>query len=93
MIPWKNQPVRPFVRILAWVFVIITLLTYLAIIVLIANDVIKGNTLLSDLSFVNSGFLGFFKAIFFLVGPIYFCVLFGHVAIKGRAPSTWLPWR
>jgi hypothetical protein len=78
--PWAGQSVHPWVKFLAWVFLFLALLAGVAGAIVIARD---GGIELVQL-----------PAIFlFLIGELYFFVLLLHVAIKGVAPTSWLPWK
>ena len=76
--PWSNQRVGSFIRLLAWVYILCGVIAISsAIFFTIKEGVPKENTL-------------FIAVMLALV--IYSILLFGHVAIKGRAPAGWLPW-
>ena len=77
--PWSGQSVRPWVRFLAWIFLILALLAGVAAAFLIIRD---GKITAEQL-----------PVIFFLIGEMYFFALLLHVVIKGVAPTTWLPWK
>jgi hypothetical protein len=78
-LPWSNQPVRPFVRWLAWVFVAcdgvaISLVGYFSV---------REGIAAQDVTFV----LGT------LALMLFFLLLFGRVALTGTAPVGWVPWK
>ncbi len=76
--PWSNQKVNILVQFLAWVYVVCGLFAIgAAIFFSIKEGVPKEHVL-----FVISG----------LIGLLYSLLLFGYVAVKGRAPVGWLPW-
>ncbi|MDX1401348.1 MAG: hypothetical protein R3245_05460 [Kiloniellales bacterium] len=78
--PWAGQSVRPWVRVLAWTFVLLAVLSGVGAALLTRRE--------GGVPFEN---LPLF--LLFVIGEIYFVVLLGHVGIKGVAPSSWLPWR
>jgi hypothetical protein len=78
--PWSGQPVRLWVRILAWIFVILALLAGIGAAVFIT---LEGGVPREDLPSLG----------LFLVGELYFVCLLAHVGIKGVAPTSWLPWK
>jgi len=77
--PWADQKVGSFIRLLAWIFIVCGIISLLIIVYF---------------SFVE-GVSKEYIATFLLpvIGISYFSLLFGHVAIKGKAPSGWLPWK
>jgi len=78
--PWSGQPVRRWVRVLAWIFVILALMAGLIGMVLLLHGTGIAKEQLP-------------MALLFLFGEIYFVAVLLHVIIKGTAPSSWLPWR
>ena len=76
--PWSNQQVGLFVRSLAWVFFICGIFSLCFFAFFSFTEVSSSEHLLSILSLVS--------------GIAYLCLLFGHIALKGRAPAGWLPW-
>lgn len=77
--PWAKQSVGPFARFLAWVFVICGLFAFSAGAYF---TVIEGFPTDMPLEFLG-----------LLVGGFYLLTVFLFVALKGKAPSGWLPWR
>lgn len=77
--PWSNQPVRPFVRFLAWIFVACDVLALSLVGYFSAKEGIPREHML----FVIGG----------LALILYALFLFGRVALTGKAPSGWLPWK
>ena len=76
--PWSGKPVKKWIRVLAWVWVVLLALFaplafWLAIRSGIAKEDIPG-------------------ALAAIVGELYMTVLFAHVAFRGRAPMGWFPW-
>ena len=77
--PWSEQPVRRWVRVLAWIWVALFVLVLpLAVFFTWQDGGIPREYWL---------FTGLFA-----LGELYFTVLLYHVATKGFAPRTWLPW-
>ena len=76
--PWSNQKVGIFIRILAWIYIVCGIFTVSAGIYFSIKEGIPKQHIL------------FIVGMFILV--IYSLLLFGYVAIKGRAPTGWLPW-
>jgi hypothetical protein len=76
--PWSGQVVKMWIRVLAWIWVII--------VVMIAPFVFwfgfKEGISIEDIPFV----LGVAAV------EIYMTMLFAHVAFRGRAPIRWFPW-
>jgi hypothetical protein len=77
--PWANQSVGPFMRLLAWIFVSCALC---------ALGIAAYVTVQEGLPHENVIFTGGM-----LVGCTYLAAVFARVAITGRAPSGWVPWR
>ena len=76
--PWADQPVRPFVRWLAWVVVGLgTLSVALGVYFSLLEGIPR-----EDIHYVVLAFLG----------VTYMILLFGRAAYTGRAPRGWLPW-
>lgn len=82
---WSGERINPFVRALAWAFIICGILSFSSIIYLkILNE---------EPLIVKTNFTEFVTQCFdFLVG-LYIFSLFLKVAVTGFAPSSWLPWR
>ena len=78
--PWSGQPVRPWVRVLAWIFVILALLGGIGAAIFVT---LEGGVPIEELPLLA----------LFLAGELYFICLLAHVGIKGVAPTSWLPWR
>jgi hypothetical protein len=78
--PWSGQSVRLWARCLAWLFLLFALLAGVLGATMIARD---GGVRTDQLPMV----------LLFLAGELYFVVLLFHVAIRGVAPSSWLPWK
>ena len=77
--PWANQPVGPFIRVLAWVFVACGFFAYGGLTYFTVKEGVPTSLPLE--------FLGL------LVGTLYMLAIFLFVAIKGKAPSGWVPWK
>ncbi|WP_162926306.1 hypothetical protein [Teredinibacter purpureus] len=76
--PWSGQSVKKWIRVLAWVWVVLLVLfTPLAFWLAIQDGIVKENI------------PGVLAAI---AGELYMTVLFAHVAFRGRAPVGWFPW-
>jgi len=76
--PWSNQRVGLFFRLLAWVYILCGVFGISAAIFFSVKEGLPKE-----------------HALFFIVmfaGLTYSLLLFGYVAIKGRAPAGWLPW-
>jgi hypothetical protein len=76
--PWAGQHVGPFVRVLAWLVSFAGLFAAGALIYFTALEGVG-----TDLS------LGVCAM---ALGALYVVLLMLYVALKGRAPSGWLPW-
>jgi len=76
--PWSDQKVGLFARVLAWIFLICGVFFLFSFTYYTFVEGISSEQLLPMLSLVS--------------GISYLCLLFGHVAFKGRAPAGWLPW-
>jgi hypothetical protein len=48
---------------------------------------------LGKLSLVDLGVKNYPDFFFEVAFGVYISALFLHVAVKGKAPSTWLPWK
>ena len=77
--PWASQRVGPFVRVLAWLVALTGLFAVGAVISFMATEGVP-----IDLSL---------EACAMALGALYIVLLMLFVALKGRAPSGWLPWR
>ena len=77
--PWSNQRVGIFIRILAWIYVLAAVFVVASVIYFTLKDGLPENLTL--------GAIGF--ALLYL----YMMMLFARVAISGKAPSGWLPWK
>ena len=78
--PWSGQSVRPWVRFLAWIFLLCVLFAGVIGAYFIIQE---GEIRVRQLPLLFFG----------LIGEVYFSALLLHVGIKGAAPSTWLPWK
>jgi hypothetical protein len=76
--PWAGQPVRPFVRGLAWLVVGLGTVSLALAAFFVGVEGIPRE----DLAFVALAFFGI----------LYMVLLFGRAAYSGRAPRGWLPW-
>ena len=76
---WSNQAVSPFMRFLALAFVACALLALIG----------------AGVNFANTGHLPDMesRSPFDFLMYAYLLVLFTYVAVKGKAPSTWIPWK
>jgi len=77
--PWSNQRVGLIVRVLAWVFVLTALFAISSFTYFSIKEGIPDDQTLES-----------FAVAF---GTLYITALFARVAISGRAPSGWLPWK
>ncbi len=78
--PWSGQSVRPWIRFLAWIFVVIALLGAVgaAVFITLEGGVAREELLVLGLA---------------LVGELYFVSVLSYIGVKGVAPSSWLPWK
>ena len=76
--PWSNQPVKMWIRVLAWIWVILLVFLTAVLVWMIIPDKIPQEDILNVLGVV--------------AGELYMTLLFAHVAIRGRAPAGWIPW-
>jgi hypothetical protein len=76
--PWSSQKAGIFIRFLAWVYIVCGVIALSAYIYF---SIVEG---------ITKEYLLLFVGMLMLI--IYSMLLFGHVAIKGKAPSGWLPW-
>lgn len=77
--PWANQTVGSAARFLAWVFVLCGLFALSAGVYF---TVTEGFPTEMPLQFVG-----------IMASSLYILAIFLFVAIKGKAPSGWLPWK
>jgi hypothetical protein len=77
--PWSGQKVGVVIRVLAWVFILCSLVSLGAFVYYIFKDGVAKEHLL----FIFGAGLAM----------LYITILFAHVAIYGKAPNGWLPWR
>ena len=77
--PWSNQKVAPFVRVLAWVFIACAAFAFGLLVYFSLREGLPARVSLQAI------------AILFL--SAYLTAVFLFVAVKGRAPSGWLPWK
>ena len=77
--PWANQTVGPFVRFLAWVYVICGVV------------VVSAGIYFSVVEDVPARLPT--EAIGLVFASAYIFAIFLFVALRGRAPSGWLPWK
>lgn len=78
--PWSGQPVRRWVRALAWLWIaIFVFIIPLAAFLIWHDGGIPRRYWLAAAAFA--------------CGEIYFTLLLLHVATKGHAPTTWIPWK
>lgn len=75
-----RQPARLWARCLAWVFLVFALLAGVLGAIMIS---LEGGVAMNQIPVI----------LIFLAGELYFVVLLFHVARRGVAPSTWLPWK
>ncbi|MGB5297173.1 MAG: hypothetical protein WBN48_00420 [Thiogranum sp.] len=75
--PWSNQNVNKPVQFLAWVLTISGIFA------------VGSNILFSFKEGIAIGPILFYLGI--AVALIYYLFIFSHVAIRGKAPSGWLP--
>lgn len=76
--PWSGQKAGGVVRLFALVFVLCGIFTLGALAYFGFKDGVPQKYILFVLGMA--------------IGVVYFTLLFGHVAVKGRAPFGWLPW-
>lgn len=77
--PWANQTVGSVARFLAWVFVLCGLFALSAGVYFTVTE-----------GFPTEMSLQFFGV---MASTLYVLAIFLFVAIKGKAPSGWLPWK
>jgi len=77
---WSNQKVSAFARFLAWIILFLGILSIGAYVYHLFKD---GAELSKEFLFVTG----------MMIPLIYFVLLMSHVAVKGRAPEGWLPWK
>jgi len=77
--PWANQTVGPFVRLLAWIFVVCAAVALAAGIYFSALEGVPADVPI--------------EAIGLVLSSVYLFAVFLFVAVHGRAPSGWLPWK
>jgi hypothetical protein len=77
--PWSGDSVRPWVRVGAWFFLVCAVLAFVGGIVY---------------TYLDGGIPRqyWLAACLFVVGELYFAAIVAHVAIRGRAPTNWIPW-
>jgi hypothetical protein len=78
--PWTGERVRPFIRVLAWVFVLCAIVAFAGLLYALYKE-----------GPPSSGRTG--GSIFGTVAACYLLLVFLKVAITGRAPKGWMPWR
>ena len=79
--PWNGEQVNAFIRFLAIVFVICAMVVFVRLIVDVLTD-----------SATHIDIIDFRTVIGMVVMPYYF-LLFLKVAVTGKAPTSWLPWK
>jgi hypothetical protein len=80
--PWANQQVKPSVRFFAWIFVACAMFALGGMFYFTIKE--------------GVGDVGYYLAAEIFVGIVgiaYMAGIFLHVAVKGKAPSGWLPWK
>ncbi len=77
-VPWSNQKVGLLARVLAFLFVAFGLVSASAYVYLV---IFAG--LIIEISALD---------IITLIGIVYMVLLFGRIALTGKAPKGWLPW-
>jgi hypothetical protein len=77
--PWANEPVGPFVRFLAWVFVACGLFAFGSAAYFTAKEGLPTSMPL--------------KAYCIILSTVYLLAVFLFVGLRGRAPSGWVPWK
>lgn len=77
--PWSGQKLGVVSRILAWLFILCSSTTLSVFVYYSIKEGVPTEYLLYVL---GAG-----------VGMFYITILFAHVAIKGKAPNGWIPWR
>jgi len=78
--PWSAQVVGPWVRALAWVFVAAAVVAGIGAVFVLEPK-------------LNVSVNEFPIFLLRIISSIYIFSVFLHVAIKGKAPSSWLPWK
>ena len=78
--PWSGNAVRPWVRAMAWFFLACAVLAFVA----------SAATLVSEGGLPRQQWLAVAGAI---IAELYLSIVFAHVALRGMAPKTWVPWR
>jgi hypothetical protein len=76
---WSNQPVRPFVRFLAWVFISADALALCLVSYFSATEGVGREQLTFTFGMVAL--------------MLYSLLLVGRVALTGKAPTGWVPWK
>lgn len=77
--PWKGERVKPFIRILAIIFIACACFALIGGLYYLVKDGIPKNMIL--------------EVVLLILLELYITILFSHVAITGRAPSTWYGWK
>lgn len=78
--PWSGERVRPFIRVLAWVFVLCAIVAFAGLLHALYKE--------GPPSFDQIG-----GSVFGAVAAFYLLLVFLKVAITGHAPKGWMPWR
>ena len=78
--PWSGQPVRIWVRALAWFWVAL----FLVVVPIAAFHTWQDGGVPREY---------WLKGLILLLGEFYFTILLFHIAAKGLAPKTWMPWK
>jgi len=78
--PWSGEKIRPFIRALAWLFVLCAIVAFIGMLYTLYKE---GPP---NLNQVAGSALG-------TIATFYLLLLFTKVAITGRAPTGWAPWK
>ncbi len=78
--PWSGNAVRPWVRVLAGFFLACAALAFIgSVFMLVSEGGIPRQQWLAAAGIIAA--------------ELYLTIVFAHVALRGIAPKTWVPWR
>lgn len=78
--PWSGERVKPFIRVLAWIFVSCAVIAFAGSLYALYEE--------GPPSFDQMG-----GGVFGAIAALYLLLVFLKVAITGHAPRGWIPWR